>query len=292
MKSSRRVRAYYELPLDPIIAPVLGRVVAYGAVALFSGALPVRPPRTALSSLANTGGAEGPETLTGLASSALSRKPEDYYHGDRSAFLDWIGGRHERVLEIGCGAGGNAAWLRAHGARLLVGVEPDAAAAERARGVFDLVHAEAFETAIHRLQGPFDLIVCADVLEHMIDPWWAVRELRRLSAADGYLAVSIPNIRHFRALLKIAFGSGFLYETDGTFDSTHLRFFARANVEAMLRDGGWSPIKWGGSRTDRLRRAQALLARFTSGRLYEWLMIQWYVLAQPLQESRSSDDGA
>ena len=29
----------------------------------------------------------------------------DYYRHDRVAFLDWIGGRFDRVLDVGCGAG-------------------------------------------------------------------------------------------------------------------------------------------------------------------------------------------
>nr|HEV8054014.1 class I SAM-dependent methyltransferase [Candidatus Limnocylindrales bacterium] len=65
------------------------------------------------------------------------RKGAAYYAADRVDFLDWVGGNHERVLDVGCSSGSNAAWLRAHGARQIVGIEPDLASAELARARYD-----------------------------------------------------------------------------------------------------------------------------------------------------------
>ena len=93
--------------------------------------------------------------------------------------------------------------------------------------------------------GRFDLIVCADVLEHLVDPWSVVDWLRAVSHDMTILAVSIPNIRFLPALARIAVGRGFEYEECGIFDATHLRFSVRRDVDRMLRRDGWSPIRWG-----------------------------------------------
>jgi SAM-dependent methyltransferase len=206
-----------------------------------------------------------------------SRKEDRYYQGDRADLLQWLGGHHSRVLEVGCGSGGNAAWLRRHGATRIVGIETDAASAARARDVFDEVIVESVETALDDLHESFDLIVCADVLEHLVDPWAVTAKLAEKTVEGGLLIVSVPNIRHYRALWRIAFGVGFRYEEEGTFDSTHLRFFDRAGLERMLIQGGWVPQRWGGSGGRRLK-----LLRFAIrlGRPWEYGVYQWHVVAR------------
>ena len=206
-----------------------------------------------------------------------TRNPTAYFAADRAHFLVWLGGRHRRVLDVGCGAGQVGAWLGARGASV-VGVEIDTPSASRAATTYERVYNESIETALPKLEGPFDLIVCADVLEHLVDPWSVLAELRNLASEATVLAVSIPNIRYLRALARVAFGRGFEYEAEGIFDRTHLRFFTRSTVETMLTNAGWHPVRWGGAM--RGPRATAL-SKLTRGRLDEWLTYQWYVSAVP-----------
>lgn len=207
----------------------------------------------------------------------VTRKEDRYYEGDRADLLNWLGGRYSRVLEVGCGSGGNAPWLRRHGATRIVGIETDPASAARARDVFDEVIVESVETALDDLDESFDLIICADVLEHLVDPWAVTSALAGKAAENGLLIVSAPNIRHYRALWRIAFGVGFRYEDEGTFDSTHLRFFDRAGLERMLNQAGWVPQRWGSSGGRRLKR---LLFAIRVARLYEYVAYQWHVVAR------------
>jgi 2-polyprenyl-3-methyl-5-hydroxy-6-metoxy-1,4-benzoquinol methylase len=208
-------------------------------------------------------------------------KVAGYYASDRSDFLDWVGGEFARVLDIGCGAGPNAPWYRRHGASMIVGVEVDPPSAAQAALVYDRVVCEGVETAVRALEGTFDLIVCADVLEHLVDPWSVVDDLRRVASDGTVLAISMPNIRFLPAILRIAFGRGFAYEDEGIFDSTHLRFFTRRDAELMLRRGGWLPERWGAAPFGRLGSVRRLAQRLTRGRSDEWLAGQLYVIGRP-----------
>jgi SAM-dependent methyltransferase len=211
----------------------------------------------------------------------LTPKAATYYASDRSDFLNWVGADHGRVLDIGCGAGSNAFWYRNHGASEIVGIEIDPASAALSAVVFDRVICGPVETAIDELEGSFDLIVCADVLEHLVDPWTVIRQLGRVVHAGSNLAISMPNIRFIPALARIAVGRGFTYEDQGIFDITHLRFFTRRDMELALREGGWVPERWGAPSFARLGFGRRLAQRATRGRSDDWLAGQLYVVASP-----------
>lgn len=222
-------------------------------------------------------------------------KPPDYYDVDRSAFLQWVGPVAGRVLEIGCGTGRNASYLRSNGATEIVGVEAEPRAAMVAGQRFDVVHSEPIETAMGKLSGPFDLIICSDVLEHLVDPWAIVAQLRAIAGPTSILAVSIPNVRHYKVLWDIALGGGFNYPLDGRydphsiFDTTHLRFFARRNVKDALEHGGWHPYRWGVPPRHRFVRVRSLIDAVSPGPANEWLTYQWYVIAR-LQRPTTGHD--
>lgn len=208
-------------------------------------------------------------------------KSGDYYEADRSHFLDWSELRPRSVLDIGCAGGVNAAWYRNHGAERLVGVEPDEASATRAAARFDRVLTSSIEDAIPSIGERFELIVCADVLEHLIDPWTVLRDLRTLAEPNGVLVISMPNIRFYRTLWRIAFGAGFRYEQSGILDSTHIRFFTRATLLEMVAEAGWDTQRIEAVYFD---RPGSWLGRLTRRRSDEWFGYEWYLLARRTAE--------
>ena len=217
---------------------------------------------------------------------AADRPSDRYFAGDRHDLLDWLGGHHERVLEIGCGAGGNAGWLRAHGARQIVGIELDPASADVARRVFDDVLEGPVEEVLSAIRESFDLVICADVLEHLVNPGSVLVELAGHLDSYGTLVASIPNIRHYRALARIAFGRGFAGDPEGVFDRTHLRFFTRANIAETLAASGFEPVRWGASPSRHFRAVRRAIA---SGFLGDYTAYQWYVAAvHPMSRHNSS----
>ena len=180
-----------------------------------------------------------------------------------------------RVLDVGCGAGNVAPGLRAAGAGRLTGVElvPSAAAAARER--FDEVLEGTIEDALPRLAGPFDTILCLDVLEHLVDPGAVLRDLRGLAAPGGRLKVSVPNARQISLVYDLMVRGTFGYTEWGHRDHTHLRWFTRRDIVALVDAAGWRVT---GTSHPPLGRSRAL-DRATRGRSTEFLVGQWYVAA-------------
>jgi 2-polyprenyl-3-methyl-5-hydroxy-6-metoxy-1,4-benzoquinol methylase len=179
------------------------------------------------------------------------------------------------VLDVGCGAGAVGPGLRAAGARRLTGVEMVPAAAARARERYDEVVAAPIEEALDRLDGPFDTILCLDVLEHLVDPGSVLEALRSLAAPQGRLQVSVPNARHVSLAWDLLVRGTFGYTDWGHRDRTHLRWFTRADIVALLESTGWRVA----STTHPRLGLSAGLARLTRGRSTEFLVGQWYVAA-------------
>lgn len=183
-----------------------------------------------------------------------------------------------RVLDVGCGAGVWAPQLRAAGASELVGLDPAAAAIELAAQRYDLAVVGTVEdTGLEQLGArPFDVIIVADVLEHLVDPWRAVRRVREWAAPDALLAVSVPNMRFYRLVGNLVLRGQFEYEPYGVRDWTHLRWFTRASLGSMLAAGGWEPQRWVNSGS----RKGALLARLSEQLANDFLRQQLTVVAR------------
>ncbi|HEV2061093.1 MAG TPA: methyltransferase domain-containing protein, partial [Solirubrobacteraceae bacterium] len=84
--------------------------------------------------------------------------------------------------------------------------------------------------------GSFDLVVLADVLEHLADPAAGVRRAATwCRPGGGAVLVSVPNVAHWQARLTLLRGR-WPQEDSGTFDASHLRWFTRDTLAALLAD--------------------------------------------------------
>lgn len=201
--------------------------------------------------------------------------PPGYYAADRSDLIAQLPRPLGRVLDVGCGAGVAAGALRASGATALVGVEivPDVAAEAALR--YDHVFTGSIEDALPTLDGPYDTILCLDVLEHLVDPGVVLDGLSARAAPGARLQVSVPNARHVQLVYDLVARGTFGYTEWGHRDQTHLRWFTRADIVALVQAHGWNVTGTGHpplGHTARLNRA-------TRGRASEFFANQWYVSA-------------
>jgi 2-polyprenyl-3-methyl-5-hydroxy-6-metoxy-1,4-benzoquinol methylase len=169
-----------------------------------------------------------------------------YGRTDNEDVLRGLGRISGRLLDVGSGAGSWAPRLRRAGARDLVALDPSTTAVALAKDRYDSAVIGTVEsTQFSELGGqPFDVIVAADVLEHLIDPWAALRKLRSWAAPGAVLAVSVPNLRFYRLVGNLLLRGEFEYEPFGVRDWTHLRWFTRRSLTRMLRASAWEPQRW------------------------------------------------
>lgn len=96
-----------------------------------------------------------------------------------------------RLLEVGCGAGGNLAMLRAFGT--VCAVEPDepSRAYAAARGLAD-VREGWLPDGLPDFGAPFDLACAFDVVEHVDDDRGAVAAMAARLSPGGRLVITVP----------------------------------------------------------------------------------------------------
>lgn len=144
----------------------------------------------------------------------------------------------QKVLEIGAGAGNTLLYIKESNlAEEVMGVElMEIANSNQKNPLIDKFQIANIEQ--ENIQAPdeyFDIIICADVLEHLVDPWSIIDKISRCLKKDGLLIVSIPNIREWKTLGKVIFRGDFSYQSSGgIMDKTHLRFFCKKNIYQML----------------------------------------------------------
>jgi 2-polyprenyl-3-methyl-5-hydroxy-6-metoxy-1,4-benzoquinol methylase len=146
-----------------------------------------------------------------------------------------------RVLEVGCATGHVTRALSDRLRCEVTAVELDLEQAEvaqpyaRAMIVGDIGRQQTWDS----IHGPFDCAVFADVLEHLVDPWEALRRCRAVLAGDGCVLASVPNIAYYRIRLELARGR-FDYTDYGILDDAHLRFFTAKTARALFADSGYT----------------------------------------------------
>jgi cyclopropane fatty-acyl-phospholipid synthase-like methyltransferase len=170
-----------------------------------------------------------------------------YDDNPRTELIDLITEPPHRVLEIGCGAGATGLALKQKFQDIeYVGVEPDEGAAKIAqtrldRVIFSDIEKVQWDTiGLHKEY--FDLIICADVLEHIYDPWKTLFALRNNIAPDGKILASIPNIQHI-SIINNLLNDHWTYSKYGLLDATHIRFFTLSEITKMFSGTGYKMIQ-------------------------------------------------
>ena len=90
------------------------------------------------------------------------------------------------------------------------------------------------------LSPDFDVVLAGDVLEHLVNPERVLRRAARLLVPGGRVVVSLPNVAHADVRMALVQGR-WDYRPWGLMDRTHLRFFTRVSIEAMLEHVGLVP---------------------------------------------------
>jgi len=114
---------------------------------------------------------------------------------DLIRLFDKLGARPgHRLLDLGCGCGEKAAFLRDRLALDVTGLEPNRTAAERARTVFKVPTINDFFPTAAIEPGSFDLVYFNHVIEHVPEPVQLLNAISDALKPGGWLIGETENI--------------------------------------------------------------------------------------------------
>ena len=146
-----------------------------------------------------------------------------------------------RVLELGPATGYCSRYLRETLGCTVDAVELSGEMAEQARpwcGQLVVGDVETLDLDLAFSGKTYDVILCADVLEHLCDPWSLAARMANRLAPGGRLLLSVPNVGYLGLLVDLLRGN-FRYRDEGLLDRSHLRFFTFDSLREMLEQTGW-----------------------------------------------------
>ena len=166
----------------------------------------------------------------------------------------------QRVLELGTGPGTVTRILHSKGCKV-TGVEMDPETLATCAPFCERTLRANLEDpnwAVSLAGESFDAIICADVLEHLRDPRPLLNQLHNFLKPGGSVLISLPNASHLTIVASLL-GGRFPYQKNGLLDNTHLKFYGREDLEALLRECG---LLWQHWHTVEVDPAQAELKTY------------------------------
>ena len=156
-------------------------------------------------------------------------------HSRISAHLESLPAQ-SKVLDVGT-ASGMLARRSGNKSLRFFGIEAVADWAETAKPFYEKLWICSLEESPEEALRDYDAVVLGDVLEHMPAPERALKKLVGLQPAGCKFIISVPNVANLWVRLHLLMGR-FDYAERGILDKTHLRFFTRKTVKALVNDAG------------------------------------------------------
>ncbi len=177
--------------------------------------------------------------------------PEERYAWTAETFLSACQGK--RILEVGCGNGKLLKVLKSENEVYGVDASEDgiAACASEGIGAYCL---DVCSEPLPFADGHFDFVICLETLEHMMNPYYALMEMRRVLRPGGELICSVPNP---------AWGHIMLYP--GLFEFKHFRRFLQQCDFRIVRVKPWEWAPRELILPAPLRRFRPLRSRYVAG---------------------------
>lgn len=199
-----------------------------------------------------------------------------YFQGTRNDVVALLPPGPNKVLELGCGVGRTLLNARERGkASEIVGIDIIQLGPEQEK-LDNYIQADIDNLELPYPAGYFDTIICADVLEHLVDPWKAISELLPFLRSGGTIVASLPNARDYLLFIAVFIKGDFRYNNEGLFDRGHLRFFCRKNMRSLFEQNGLQDVCF----FFNLAKLRKLINVVTFGILEELLVKQYLISAR------------
>lgn len=214
----------------------------------------------------------------------MINKNESYYSNIRLDLVNLITKNDNfKVLEIGAGYGETLTYLKeSRNAKEVIGVDLnfDKSKEKFYNQTDKFIFGDIEKISLDNYNNYFDVIILADILEHLKNPNDILEKLKQNLKKDGEIIASIPNIRNLNALYKIFIKGSFLYEDEGLFDNTHLRFYCKKDMITLFNESGFKvSFIESALKNYRQKSIKKTINRITFGLFEEFLTTQYFIRA-------------
>lgn len=159
--------------------------------------------------------------------------------------LNFIEGEGNKVLDIGCRDGYIGGLIKEKG-NVVYGIDNSKEALERAakRGI--IVSLGNVEEGLPYENEFFDYIFAGEVIEHIYDTDFFLKEIYRVLKNKGYLVLTTPNLATLGRRILLLIGKNPLIEPSLSEpnSSGHIRYFIKSTLEKLLQKHNFKVIKF------------------------------------------------
>jgi 2-polyprenyl-3-methyl-5-hydroxy-6-metoxy-1,4-benzoquinol methylase len=152
----------------------------------------------------------------------------------------------KNIVECGSSSGALAkAYKESNRVCNYIGIEIDPEYARLSQRYCDSVmvaNIDQLDNSILDQLTEIDCWVFGDVLEHLVDPWTLLGNVKKTLSINGCVVACIPNMQHWSIQLKLNCGM-LQYENTGLLDKTHLRWFTRITIIELFKSAGFKIIE-------------------------------------------------
>jgi 2-polyprenyl-3-methyl-5-hydroxy-6-metoxy-1,4-benzoquinol methylase len=184
------------------------------------------------------------------------------------------------ILDVGGGDGATAKYLirkgRCHAATI---IDPysNAINEDGLNFIRESIEAKDALEIISEVNTSFDTIMFLDVLEHLVNPWQVLANMKSMHKPNGDLIVCMPNARYMSLVVPLVLFGRFKYKESGIMDRTHIRWFTRSTTIELIEGAGYEIYKIDAY----IDRRVKFLNKLTFGLFRGFFEYQYIVQAKP-----------
>ncbi len=218
----------------------------------------------------------------------------DYGDRPRTELIDLIQESPEQILEIGCSSGATGMAIKQKFPDVkYIGMDSNKELAEIAQTRLDRVIVSDIDKVQLDTFGIkkecIDLIICADVLEHLYDPWKILFDLRDYLTPDGKILTSIPNVQYINNIINLLHGVWKYDENGGLLDASHIRFFTMNEIVKMFNGTGYNIMHVSGATNSKMYSdtwpndfdlGKFVIKNVTREEAFKFSVLQYLIIAQ------------